>query len=362
MLTASPEGVPVLEPRDVVRRRLVMTLGVALLVATIALLMVGSGSNDRVVGSGSTLVQPLVEQLASAYQQQRAGDGDWVGDSASIDYEPVGSLGGIMRLEDAEVDFAVVDFPLSFDELERRGAVQFPLVVSGIAVAYNLGDQTPALRLSGETLASLLEGRIRNWNDPAIVAENPGVSLPDTPVTVIFRADGSGSTYTVTDYLARTDSGWASQRGRTATLQLSHGEGVKGSAEMARRVLATSGAVGYLDSGLAARSGLAIALLRNEAGEFVAPTVAHLRTGSILHDASDAPLAYPMVAVSYVVMKRNNSATDNERALRFLSFVLDAGAQAATTLGYLPLPAQQAAEVRELWSRELQSPGSARGS
>lgn len=365
MLTSSPDGLPVLESKNVVRRRFVMTLGIAAIIGLIALLMTGGqGSSDRVIGSGSTFAQPLVERSAVLFQDDRAGDGDWVGGSTGIDYEPVGSLGGVMRLQDAEVDFAITDYPLSRATLEKYGAAQFPIVIGSISAVYNLKDAGAApLRLSGSTLAGIFGGRIKAWSDPAIKADNPTASLPDTPITVVYRQDGSGSTFNWSNYLAANDDGWRARFGVGTAVKWPGGKGAKGGKGMAEAVARTDGAIGYLETGQARRAKLRIAQLKNASGQFVEATEAEVALGargSGTIEGTGAPeqavqaAGYPVVTASYVVMKRQNrSSADNDRALRFFGFMLGHASAEARALGYLPLSPQQVAQVRGLWSREF---------
>lgn len=361
MLTSSSDGLPVLEPKNVVRRRFVMTLGVAAVVAAIVLLLAGQGSADKIVGSGSTFAQPLIERGAVGFQDARAGDGDWTSGSAGVEYEPVGSLGGIMRLQDPEVDFAVTDYPLSADGLAKYDAVQFPIAIGSLSPVYNLKGLVGPLNLAAPTLAGIFSGRITTWADPRIAADNPGVALPQVPIKVIYRQDGSGSTFNFSSFLARHDAAWRDSLGAATTLRWPAGLGVKGSDGMAKGVAAQDGAIGYLETGQARRAKLAVAALRNPAGRFVAADEASITAG-----ARDAGLAgeapataasaagYPLVTAIYGVMKRNNrTAGDNQRAARFLAFLLDHGDAQARALGYLPLSPASAAKVRRTWSDEL---------
>ncbi len=327
-----------------------MTLGVVAIVGAVALLLAGRGGNDRVEGAGSTAVQPLIQRLSVDFQNARSGDQDWVSGSSGIDYEAVGSLGGVMRLSDPEMDFAITDYPLSASHLARLGAVQFPIMMGGVSPVYNPGPAgagKPALRFSAATLAGMFGGAITQWSDPAITAENPGAALPDLPIKLVYRLDGSGTTFNFTSFLAQRDAGWKTRFGAGTTVEWAGGTGVRGSAEMARTIAATPGAIGYLETGQARRADLSIGLVRNDAGQFVTPSDANLR-------AAGKAEAYPLTATFYAVMKRNNpSPADNDRALRFFAFLLDQGGGAAQSLGYVALPESRISDVRAGWAREL---------
>lgn len=346
------------------RRRFVMALGVMAVIGLIALLLSGQGSNERILGSGSTAVQPLVQRLSVDFQRARSGDEDWVSGSSGVDYEAVGSLGGVMRLADPEVDFAIADYPLSPTLLSNLDATQFPIMIGSISPVYNLDQRDgPSLRFSAATLAGIFDGRITNWSDPAIAADNPGMGLPQTAISVVRRSDGSGSTFNFSTYLSR-DEGWKERFGAATTLKWTVGAGVKGSSEMAKAVAATPGAIGYLETGQARRAGLSIGAVRNDAGDYVNATEAGIASasrgialaGTMDRSGLSAPDAYPLASVFYVVMKRRNaSPSDTQRTQRFFSFLFDQGDQAARTLGYLPLAAEEIEGVRKLWTRDLGS-------
>lgn len=364
MLTTSSDGVPILEPENLVKRRFVMALGTAAIVGVIALLLSGPGSSDRVLGSGSTFAQPLIERMSVNFQDARSGDEDWIAGSTGIDYEPVGSLGGIMRLQDVEVDFAVADYPLSRDVLDREKLVQFPIVVGSISPVYNLGAQVAQpLQFSAATLAGIFGGKITSWSDPAIAADNPGVGLPALSITAVHRSDGSGSTLNWSTYLADGSPAWKASIGTGTTLRWPVGTGVKGGGEMASAVKSREGSIGYLETGQAKRAGLQIGAVRNAAGRYVTPTpesvdagaqAGRLVTGAAAPEGAASEQAYPIVTASYAIVKRDNrSEADLGRTLRFLAFLLEQGAPIARSLDYLPLPQAAIAEVKQVWARDL---------
>lgn len=339
-----------------------MTLGVAAVVGVIALLLAGQGSSDRILGSGSTFAQPLIERTAVTFQTARSGDADWTSGSAGVDYEPVGSLGGVMRLQDPEVDFAIADYPLSSAALQKYDAVQFPIVIGSISPVYNLkAAGTQPLRLSAPTLSGIFSGKIAAWSDPAIAADNPGVTLPATKITVVYRQDGSGQTLNWTSYLSRNSAQWRDSVGASTTVKWATGVGAKGSEGMAKAVAERDGAIGYLETGQARRAGLSLAALRNAAGQFVDASEASVTAGARdagLTGSAPVPAAqatgYPLVTAAYIVMKRQNrSPADNERTVRFLSYLLERGTAETRALGYLPLSRESIADVHRIWSEEL---------
>lgn len=363
MLTSSPDGFPVLESKNLVRRRFVMALGLIAVVGVIFGLLANSGTSDRVIGAGSTFAYPLIQSASGAYQDAKADGSDWAPGSTGVDYEPVGSLGGILRLSDPEVDFAISDYPLSAKSASDAGYVQFPIIIGSLVSVYNLPGVAGPLRLNAAVLGDIYLGKIANWSDPAIKALNQGSTLPDLPISVIQRADGSGSTLHFTTYLSRGSAGWKSAHGSSTAIQWPTGTGVRGSGEMAEAVKITEGAIGYLESGQAQRAGLAAASLENASGQFIASSPVSIEaaargidwTAAERTDAGPAgDNAYPIVTAAYVIMKRGNrAAQDNTRTLRFVQFIFDQRASDAKSLGYLPLPQSVVDSIKQVWSREL---------
>ncbi len=369
MLESPDDGVPVLYTRSGRLRSIVMPLLVLSVVGIVALLLAGRGQETKIIGSGSTLAQPLIERSAAAYRDAQLADDpsrpaqtgtDWVVDGSGIQYEPVGSLGGVQRLSDPEVDFAVTDYPLTADALTRLGAIQFPIALGSVAVVHNL--DLPAgrdLRLDAPTLAQVYLGRITRWNDPAIAALNPGTPLPDVAVNVVHRSDGSGSTYGLTRYLGAGSPDWAAGPGTGVEVSWPTGAGAERTGGMVDAVRGTPGSVGYVELGQAQRAGLGITALGNGGGGFVLPSAPAMRAAVAGHDWSgrdgyvapltiaNDPRAYPMtVAIHGVVKQSPEFRQDAERTLRYLNFVLERYDGAAQDLGYLPLPGPAARAVQ----------------
>jgi phosphate transport system substrate-binding protein len=378
VLGSAEEGVPVLRTRSARLRRILMPLLIVIVVGVVALLLAGRGQQTQIIGAGSTLAQPLVERSAAAFRSVQAADdpsraaqtgNDWVLDGSGIQYEPVGSLGGIMRLADPEVDFAISDYPLSVDGLAQLGAVQSPVALGAVAIVHNLDlPAGQSLRLDAPTVAHIYLGRITTWNDPAIAALNPGVALPELGITAVHRSDGSGSTHGFTGYLTAGSPDWAAGPGTGNTIDWPAGTGAERSGGLIEAVRATPGAIGYVEQGQAQRAGLRIAALRNLAGEFTAPDGATMLAAVAGHgwsgrddyvtppSVADDPQAYPMTVAIYALVKRSPEfRQDTERTLRYLAFVMQEYDGAAEDLGYLPLPPAAAQAVQAYWTTALTS-------
>jgi phosphate transport system substrate-binding protein len=341
----------------------------ACILAATALAMPAAAEPIR--GSGSTFAFPIIAAWSDGFLRDRNDGGDFVGNDAGVDYEPVGSLGGIMRLAQPEIDFAASDAPLPPAETSKRGLAQFPIVLGGIAPVVNLDGIGPGrLRLSGAALADIYLGRIERWNHPVLRELNPELALPDLPIGVVYRSDGSGSTLTWTRFLSRASADWRQQMGADTVIAWLRGAGARGSAGMIEAVQRTKGAIGYAEFGQVRRSGLAFTQVQNHAGAFVTPSpeVFAATAGAVRWDAGqdfhadpgdvDAPGAYPLTAATFILMhKRDRSEGRTLRTLYFLSYALDKGAKEAAALGYVPLPAELAGTVRDYWRASL--PGGA---
>lgn len=358
MLSSPDTGVPILAPVDG-RRRLILTLLAALLLG--GLIYALWGDKEQTVGAGSTLAQPAVLRVWTAWRQAGNADnplrpaatgGDYVPANDPLEYVPVGSLGGIVRMDDPLVDFAMSDYPLTTEGLSEKGLIQFPVVIAALAVVHNLdlpGGQD--VRLDAPTLASIYTGEITRWNDPALAALNPGLALPDIAISPIHRIEGSGSTYNFASYLAAGDESFRQRYGVSSEIAWPGGTAVRGSGGMIEAVLSVPGAVGYVQGGQAAAAGLRFAALRNAGGEFHTPSPASVRAAVTGIDwspatqfstpiaASPDAAAYPMTTPVYA-MVRAVSGGDRRRVLQFLRFFVHRSGGHVEPLGFLPLPDQ----------------------
>jgi phosphate transport system substrate-binding protein len=318
---------------------------------------------QTVQGSGSTFAFPIISKWSQAYQYARADGGDFVPNDAEIDYEPIGSLGGFLRLAQPEIDFAATEAPVSPQELEKRGLAQFPVVIGGIVPVLNLdGVDAGKVKLTGELLADIYLGKIQDWSDPAIQAINPDLQLPKLRIQVIHRKDGSGSTLAWTSFLWGASEEWKSKYGADTLVSWPLGTGVEGSRGIVRAVGGTKGAIGYVEYGQVQRARLSYALVRNKSGRFVAPGQKAFQAAGASADWAqardfhlsliDAPGAesYPITTATFIVMHRTGrSGSRTMRTLRFFQFALEKGAADAEALGYVPLPEALVSQVKAYW-------------
>jgi phosphate transport system substrate-binding protein len=319
------------------------------------------------IGAGSTFAHPILIQWGRAFATQQGEGGAMVDGDGGLDYEPVGSLGGVVRAINRAVEFGASDVAMLPEEVARNGLIQFPFVMGGVAVATNLpGTATNTLRLSGAALAGIYLGEITRWNDPALVALNPDVRLPDAAIVVVRREDGSGTTYHFANYLANASPVWREKVGVDTLLNWPVGRGARGNEGVGIAVRDTPHAIGYIELGQATRLGLSIARLQNAAGRFIAPTRDSLQEASAtatwdparhFHDARPAPTgetAYPITATVYALMpQRPRSGARARRALAFFQLALSERAADASTLGYVPLPEPVVAQVIAYWRTNL---------
>jgi phosphate transport system substrate-binding protein len=318
---------------------------------------------EPIRGAGSTFVAPLMERWQQRFREVQADGGDQLSVDLGVDYEPVGSLAGVMRASQLGMDFGVTERPLTTAELARDGLGQFPLVMGGISIVANLEGVAPgALQLTGPVLADIYLGRITTWNAPAIAALNPGLTLPAAPIKVVHRSDGSGTTYNLAVFLSGKSEAWKSSLGADTELRWTTGLGARGNAGVARAVRETRNAIGYVESGLAARLGLADVRLQNRSGAFVradAATISEAALGVDWAKSADFDLlivdspgagAYPLVATVFVVAPKKRTPS-RRAAFQFFRFALGDGSRDALDLGYVPLPAPLVQTLIATWPK-----------
>jgi phosphate transport system substrate-binding protein len=302
-----------------------------------------AAGGQQITGAGSTFVYPVLSAWAADYQKQSG---------VSVNYQSIGSGGGISQVEAGTVDFGATDQPLASAELAKNGLVQFPIVVGGIVPVVNIpGLAAGKLRLTGPLLADIYQGKIKNWNDPAIVEINPGVNLPSSAIATVHRSDGSGTTFNFTHYLAQVSPAWKSGPGEGKTVAWAGGVGGKGNEGVAAYVKQLPNSLGYVEYAYVMQNKMAYALLQNSAGNFVAPSAdsfaaaastadwAHAQDFNLVMTNAPGANAYPITASTFILVhKQPKDKAKSDAAIAFFKYALEKGQGQANKLDYVPLP------------------------
>jgi phosphate transport system substrate-binding protein len=309
-----------------------------------------------ITGAGSTFAAPIYTKWADAYQKSGGG---------KVNYQGIGSSGGVKQIVAKTVDFAGSDAPLKDDELAKEGLFQFPTVVGGVVPVVNVPGVTPGeLTLSGEVLGDIYLGKIKKWNDPAIVALNPKVKLPDTDIAVVRRADGSGTSFIWTNYLSKVNADWKAKVGEGSTVNWPTGTGGKGNDGVAAFVQRLPGAIGYVEWAYAKQNKMTYAGLKNSSGTVVEPKTETFKAAAAGADWSksfyqiltDEPgkNAWPIVGATFVLLHTTqDKAPQGTETLKFFDWAFKNGAQAANDLDYITLPDSVVAEIRTKWKSQV---------
>jgi phosphate transport system substrate-binding protein len=331
--------------------------GIGVVVAgAIALIATSVSIAADISGAGATFPYPIYAKWADTYKNE-TGDG--------LNYQSIGSGGGIKQIQAKTVTFGASDKPLSPEELEKSGLVQFPMVMGGVVPVVNVeGIEPGSITLTGDLLARIYQGKISRWDDPAIRELNPGVPLPPQAIAVVHRSDGSGTTFIFTDYLARTSDDWKQNVGASTSVQWPVGIGAKGNEGVANNVKQTAGSVGYVEYAYAKQNNLAYAKLVNRAGKAVAPTTKTFQAAAANADWVNTPgfsvilndepgdESWPITSATFILMqKRTDKPEDSATALRFFDWAYRRGANEALALDYVPLPENVANLVRDSWKQ-----------
>lgn len=306
-----------------------------------------SGGAD-LTGAGSTFAYPIYSKWASMYAQQTG---------VKVNYQAIGSGGGIRQLSDQIIDFGGTDGPMTDAQIAaaKGGPIMhFPTVLGGVSITYNLPSLAQPLKLTGPLLAEIYLGKITKWNAPQIMAVNPGVALPNTDIAVIHRSEGSGTTFIFTDYLTAVSPDWAKGPGKAQTIQWPVGLGGKGSDGVTGLVKQTEGAIGYVELAFAKQNKLPSALIQNGAGEWVAPTLESVTAAaagaveklpantdyriSIVNPPGKG--AYPIASFTWIILYQHQAdAAKGKKLVDFIRWGYENGESVASSLDYSPLPA-----------------------
>lgn len=319
-----------------------------------------------ITGAGASFPQPIYAKWASDFKNATKGQ---------VNYQSIGSSGGIKQIKANTVDFGASDAPLTKEELDKDGLIQFPTVIGGVVPVVNIDGIAPGqLKLDGTTLANIYLGKITKWNDPAITALNPGVTLPDAPIVTIYRSDGSGTTFNFTSYLAAVSPEWKAGPGVEKTVKwptatTGTGSGGKGNDGVASSVKQAKNSIGYVEYAYAKQNNMAHTQLKNAAGNFVNPSSDTFAAAGnadwkntpgyniVLTNQKD-PQAWPISAATFILVHKNPKNPENvKHALEFFDWAYSNGDDAAKSLDFVPFSAASKTLFRDSWKQVVGADG-----
>ena len=326
------------------------------LIAAAAIALPASAAD--ISGAGATFPYPIYAKWADAYKKETG---------VGLNYQSIGSGGGIKQIQNKTVTFGASDAPLKGADLEKFGLVQFPMVMGGIVPVVNLdGIQAGQLVIDGPTLARIFMGEIKTWDDAAIKKLNPDAKLPSQAIAVVHRSDGSGTTFNFAYYLAEVSDVWKSKVGVNTSLQWPVGIGAKGNEGVANNVKQTKGSIGYVEYAYALQNKLAHMNMLNKAGKTVSPTSDSFQASAANADWKSQPgygvilanqpgeKSWPMTAATWILMyKQPQDLTATSETLKFFAWAYDKGDKMADELHYVPMPQNVVDEVRKTWAAEI---------
>ena len=336
--------------------RLTSLLGAAF--ASIALLAGTAASAQQITGAGATFPAPVYTKWGEA---ARAATG------LQLNYQAIGSGGGINQITNRTVDFGASDAPLAADRLASGNLVQVPTVIGGVVPIVNIpGVADDALKLTGEILAEIYLGKITKWNDPKIVELNRGLALPNLAIAPAYRADGSGTTFVFTSYLSAVSPEWKAQVGAATSVKWVAGNGARGNDGVAATVRQVRGGIGYVESAFATQNKLSATQLRNRAGAFVAPSLDSFAAAAENGDWSanpnfavslidtQGPTSWPIVSATFILLPKDaKDETRTTNVMKFFDWAYTNGDKTARDLEYVPLPQKVKDAVRATWRADL---------
>jgi phosphate transport system substrate-binding protein len=326
----------------------------SLAVATVGAAISLSVQAAEFTGAGATFPFPIYSKWAEAY---KASTG------IGLNYQSIGSGGGMRQIKAKTVDFGASDQPMKPDELEKEGLLQFPAIIGGVVPVFNLdGVQSGQLKFTPEIISGIHLGKISKWNDKAISAVNPDVKLPDLAITVVHRADGSGTTFLWTDYLSKANADFKDKVGTGNAVKWPTGVGGKGNEGVAANVQRVKGSFGYVEYAYAKRNKIPYGQMKNRDGEFVMPDDETFKAAAASADWVNTPgmgvlltnqpgkQSWPATGASFILMHKTQADALTGRAvLKFFDWAYKNGGQMATELEYVPIPAPVVKQIQELW-------------
>ncbi len=330
--------------------------------AMLAAASIATASAADISGAGATFPYPIYAKWVDAYRKA-TGNG--------LNYQSIGSGGGIKQIKARTVTFGASDMPLKADELAKDALVQFPTVMGGVVPVINLEGVAPgALVLDGPTLAKIFLGEVQTWDDPAIKRLNPQAKLPSDAIVIVHRSDGSGTTFIFTDYLSKVSPDWKSKVGSNTAVEWPAGIGAKGNEGVANNVVQTRGSIGYVEYAYAKQNKLAFTQMVNRDGKAVAPDAAGFQAAAANADwvgtpgfsviLTDEPGAqsWPIAGATFILLpKQPPDAEAAAEALKFFAWAYANGSQMAEALDYVPMPGSVVTAIKKMWANEIKDPG-----
>lgn len=324
--------------------------------ATLVVACSGAAYAQDVTGAGATFPAPVYSKWADAYNKATG---------VRINYQSVGSGAGIRQIKAKTVDFGATDAPLKDEELTKEGLIQFPMVIGGVVPVVNIQGISPGqIKLTGEVLGDIYLGKITKWNDPALVALNPGVPLPDAAIAVVRRADGSGTSFLFTNYLSKVNPEWKSKVGEGTAVSWPTGAGGKGNEGVSAFVQRLPNSIGYVEYAYAKQNKMSYVQLRNKEGSYVKPDDTAFKGAAagaewdksfyqVLTDQAGKE-SWPITGATYILMYKSQEKPDSATsALKFFDWAYANGDKMADELDYVPLPDSVKALVRKQWESSL---------
>jgi phosphate transport system substrate-binding protein len=309
-------------------------------------------------GAGATFPYPVYAKWADTYKKETG---------VGMNYQSIGSGGGIKQIKAKTVTFGASDAPLKPEELAAAGLVQFPTVIGGVVPIINVPGLKPGeVTLDGQTLADIFQGKIAKWNDEAIQKLNPSVKLPETAIAVVRRSDGSGTSFVFTTYLSQVSKSWADEVGAASAVEWPVGLGAKGNEGVAANVGQTQGSIGYVEYAFAAQNGMSYAKLINKDGQTVAPDAANFAAAAANVDWANSPgyyvimtnepgaTSWPITAATFILVHaKPEKPEDVASALKFFDWAYAEGDKMAEDLHYIPLPDSVVTQIKATWAKEI---------
>ncbi|WP_430421014.1 phosphate ABC transporter substrate-binding protein PstS [Methylibium petroleiphilum] len=325
--------------------------------AAVALVAVaGTASAQDITGAGASFPAPVYSKWADAYNKATG---------ARLNYQSIGSGGGIKQIKAKTVDFGASDAPLKDEELAKDGMVQFPTVIGGVVPVVNIKGIAPGqMKLTGQVLGDIYLGKITKWNDPAIAALNAGVTLPDASIAAVRRADGSGTTFLFTNYLSKVNAEWKTKVGEGTAVNWPTGAGGKGNEGVSAFVQRLPNSIGYVEYAYAKQNKMSHVMLKNRDGQFVGPDEDNFKAAaagaewakSFYQVLTEQPgkEAWPITGATFILMHKSQDKPESAaNALKFFEWAYSSGDKMAADLDYVPMPDNVKTMIRKLWADNI---------